>query len=124
MLNKPNIVELCNGELKDYLIELVKRDLQNIPQDMRCRRRDLAEAILACNKETGVRNELKTIVGDAVMRWSPSSGDHLTKYGFVTTKGKNHYKLKWGQYFVSIATSPSDRRSAINTKADSIKTFF
>ena len=124
MLNKPNIEEFCKDEFHDYLLELVKRDLQNLPPDLRCRRRDLAEAILACNKETGERNKLKDAVSDAMMNWSSSTGDHLTKYGFITTKGRTHYKLKRGSYFVSISASPSDRRSASNTRADAIRTFF
>ena len=124
MLNKPNINELCPGELTDYVLELVKRDLKNIPSDHRCRRKDLAEAILSCNKETGNRQEIRDALSKEVLNWSPSSGSHLTRYGIATIKGRTHYKIKWGAYCVSIAASPSDRRSLINTRSDAEHTFF
>ena len=126
MLNKPKLEELCHDEFRDYVIELIQKDLSNIPPTMHCRRRDIAEALLACNKATGERQEIKQAVCNSVMNWSPSAVDHLTKYGFYTTKGRTHYKLRWRDcaHVMSISTSPSDRRNGANAKADATRIFF
>ncbi|MBO4735898.1 MAG: hypothetical protein J5614_05825, partial [Paludibacteraceae bacterium] len=74
MLKKPNINELCPGELTDYVLELIKRDLKNFPDNYHCRRKDLAQAILACNKEIGNRREIKEALSKEVLNWTTSSG--------------------------------------------------
>ena len=126
MINKPQLPELCQDEFHDYIIELIRKDLQNIPTTMHCRRRDLAEALLSCNKETGNRERIKQELCHLMLDWSPSSVDHISKYGFYTTKGRTHYKLKGKgcAHVMSISTSPSDRKNAANAKADAARIFF
>ena len=37
MILKPEIPEMCRNEIKDFLLELVQRELRNIPEGMQSR---------------------------------------------------------------------------------------
>jgi hypothetical protein len=128
MLNKPSIQELCKDEIKDFILELVKRELQNVPADLHCRRRDLCEAILLYNKQTGERETIKQNVLGILKTWDrrPDQIKDLTSMGFTVIKGKTHYKLRWNNssYFATLASSPSDHRANYNKVSDATKTFF
>ena len=128
MLKKPAIEELCRDEIKDFLLELVRRESANLPADARCRRKDLCEAILACNRETGERAKLRKEVCDAVKNWKAQAEQiaALERLGFTVIKGKKHYKLRWRDsgYFTALSASPSDLRSGANSVADTVFLFF
>ena len=128
MLKKPAIDEICQDEMKDFLLELVASELRNIPADVRNRRKELCEAILACNRETGKRAALCGNVCDIVKNWK-AQGEQITKLealGFTVIKGKKHYKLRWHNsgYFSALSASPSDCRSGANSAADAVSLFF
>ena len=128
MLKKPVVDEICRDEIRDFLLELVRREYANLPADARCRRKDLCEAILACNKETGERAKLRREVCDAVKNWKAQAEQiaALERLGFTVIKGKKHYKLRWRDsgYFTALSTSPSDLRSGANSVADTVSLFF
>jgi hypothetical protein len=128
MLTKPKIEEICKDEFRDYLIELVKKDLQNIPADYFCRRREIATAILNCNKETGSRERTKQELCSIIpsITFANTKDGDLSKLGFRLIKGKSHYKLRWKEssYCVIVSATPSDRRFKVNIQADIAKTFF
>lgn len=128
MLKKPAADELCRDEIKDFLLELVRREYANLPADARCRRKELCEAILACNKETGERAKLRKNVCDTVKNWRAQAEQIATleRLGFTVIKGKKHYKLRWHDsgYFTALSASPSDLRSGANSVADTIFLFF
>ncbi len=128
MLKKPAVDEICRDEIRDFLLELVRREYANFPADARCRRKDLCEAILACNKETGERTKLRRNVCDAVRNWKaqPEQINALERLGFTVIKGKKHYKLRWREsgYFTALSASPSDLRSGANSVADTVSLFF
>ena len=128
MLNKPAIDELCRDEIRDFLLELVRRESSNLPADARCRRKDLCEAILACNRETGERAKLRKEVCDAVKNWKAQAEQIATleRLGFTVIKGKKHYKLRWRDsgYFKALSASPSDLRTGANSVADAVSLFF
>ena len=128
MLKKPAIDEICRDEIKDFLLELVRRESANLPADARCRRKDLCEAILACNRETGERAKLRKEVCDAVKNWKAQAEQiaALERLGFTVIKGKKHYKLRWRDsgYFTALSASPSDLRSGANSVADTVSLFF
>ena len=128
MLKKPDIDEICRDEIRDFLLELVRRESANLPADARCRRKDLCEAILACNKETGERAKLRKEVCDAVKNWKAQAEQiaALERLGFTVIKGKKHYKLRWRDsgYFKALSASPSDMRTGANSVADAVSLFF
>ncbi len=128
MLKKPAIDEICRDEIRDFLLELVRRESDNLPADARCRRKDLCEAILACNRETGERAKLRREVCDAVKNWKAQAEGiaALERLGFTVIKGKKHYKLRWHDsgYFTALSASPSDLRSGANSVADTVFLFF
>ena len=128
MLKKPAIDEICRDEIKDFLLELVRRESANLPADARCRRKDLCEAILACNRETGERAKLRKEVCDAVRNWKAQAEQiaALERLGFTVIKGKKHYKLRWRDsgYFKALSASPSDMRTGANSVADAVSLFF
>ena len=128
MLNKPNIEEMCRDEVRDFLLELVGRELQNLPADARCRRKELCEAILAANRATGERARLRRGICDAVKNWK-AQGEQVTaieRLGFTVIKGRKHYKVRWHEsgYFKSLSASPSDSRTGANSVAEVISLFF
>lgn len=128
MLNKPQIKELCHDELKDFILDLVKKELQRIPPELHCRRRELCEALLLCNKETGERERIKQNVINVVSAWSVRK-DQITaleSLGFHVVKGKTHYKVIWNDssYRTTLSSSPSDRRANQNHISDITRTFF
>ena len=128
MLKKPAIDEICRDEIRDFLLELVRREYANLPADARCRRKDLCEAILACNKETGERARLRREVCDAVKNWKAQSEQIATleRLGFTVIKGKKHYKVRWRDsgYFKALSASPSDLRTGANSVAETVSLFF
>ena len=128
MLKKPAIDEICQDEMKDFLLELVARELRNMPEDARCRRKELCEEILACNHETGKRAALCKNVCDAVKNWKAQTEQiaKLEALGFNVIKGKKHYKLRWRDsgYFKALSASPSDCRTGANSVAETISLFF
>ena len=128
MINKPPIKELCKDELKDFVLDLIKRELQNIPHDLHCRRRELCESLLLYNKETGERERIKKDVISVVSAWSVRKDqiNALESLGFHVVKGKTHYKMIWNDssYRTTLSGSPSDRRANQNHITDITRTFF
>ena len=128
MLKKPAIDEMCRDEMKDFILELVERELRNLPPDSRCRRKELCEAILATNRETGNRAALCKNACEAVKNWQARNEQiaKLEALGFTVIKGKKHYKLRWHDsgYFTALSASPSDHRSGANSVAETISLFF
>lgn len=128
IIRKPHVEELCIDEMKDFILELISRELSTLPPDFNCRRRELCEAILNCNKPTGVRTTTKEIVNSIVKDWKgrPDQISTLNSYGFKITKGKTHYKMRWhdSEYFKTLPSTPSDRRTGANATSEVNKTFF
>ena len=128
LLNKPVVDEMCKDELKDFLLELVERELRNIPVDAQCRRKELCEAILNSNWKTGDRAKLCKQVCDVAKDWK-AQGEQintLERLGFTVIKGKKHYKGRWHDsgYCKTLSASPSDGRTGANSVAEVISLFF
>ena len=128
MLNKPQIEELCDGEFNDYILELIKRDVRNIPEGTCCRRRDIGNAILACNQEVGERERVKKELCNIIPKitFNNLQEGKLSKLGFQLIKGKTHFKLSWkgGEYRVTFSATPSDHRFQNKIKVDVGHVFF
>ena len=60
MIVKPEIPEMCRNEIRDFVLELVQRELRNIPKGTLTRRKELCEAILTVNRESGDRADCRT----------------------------------------------------------------
>ena len=127
-LEKPEIPEFCDGEIRDFLLELVQRELKNIPAGVECRCRDLCEAILAANSKSGHRAKIRDAAGEILKTWKAQESQiaALTKLGFTIAQGKKHYKLRWNQspYFITLTATPSDVRGGANSASDLNKRFF
>lgn len=128
MILKPEIPEMCRNEIRDFLIELVQRELRNIPDGTQSRRKELCEAILSVNAESGERARLREEVGSLVKAWKAQEEQitGLERLGFTITKGKKHYKMRWRDsgYFKTLSASPSDFRSGANGLAEMLAKFF
>jgi len=124
----PKITELCEGELNDFLVELVRRELRNIPPDFYCRRRELCEAFLSCNSEIGNRARMKDGLTSILRQWSSRKDQiaGLERLGFHLTKGKTHWKIRVqnSNYYAAISATPGDRRSGVNSATNSVSVFF
>ena len=127
-MRRPTITELCTGEIDDFLYELVQKDLQNIPPDMHCRRRELCEALLACNKEEGERRKMREDMTKILRSWNASPGQirKLEQLGFHVTTGRTHMKLRWkgSEYYATLAATPSCHRNGINAARNAVAAFF
>lgn len=97
MMIKPEITEMCRNEVMDFIIELVQRELRNIPEGTQSRRKELCEAILSVTVESGERAKLREDAGSLVKAWKAQEEqiDGLERLGFTVTKGKKHYKMRW-----------------------------
>lgn len=128
MMLKPEIPEMCRNEVKDFVIELVQRELRNISDGTQSRRKELCEAILAVNAESGERAKLREETGTLVKEWKAQAEQitGLERLGFTVTKGKKHYKMRWRDsgYFKTLSASPSDVRTGANGLAEMLATFF
>ena len=128
MILKPEIAEMCRNEVRDFIIELVQRELRNVPEGMQSRRKELCEAILAINAESGERAKLRDAAGNLVKAWKAQEEQisGLERLGFTVTKGKKHYKMRWRDsgYFKTLSASPSDFRSGANGLAEMLAKFF
>lgn len=128
MLKQPEIRELCQGEIRDFILELVEKELRNIPADLHCRRRELCETILAYNRPVGNRTAVKQKVLGILKQWDAKK-EHISSlesFGFNIVKGKTHYKMRWNNstYCTSLSSSASDRRANLNSIQDATRTFF
>lgn len=128
LLKKPEIPEMCPDEIRDFVLELVRRELQNLPEEELSRRKELCQALLAVNKESGHRAKLREAAGALVKNWQAQQEQirGLEKLGFTITKGRKHYKLRWNEsgYFKTLSTSPSDFRSGANGLSELLTKFF
>ena len=128
MMTKPEIPEMCRNEIRDFVLELIQRELRNIPDGMQSRRKELCEAILAVNAESGERARLREEAGNLVKAWKAQEEQivGLEGLGFSITKGKKHYKMRWRDsgYFKTLSASPSDFRTGANGFAEMLAKFF
>ncbi len=128
MLNRTQIPEMCQDEIKDFLLGLVRKELKNLPADENCRKKDLCEAVLAVNREKGERQRLFQSAGEILKDWKAQEAQiaALEKLGFTVIKGRKHYKMRFRElpYQVIISASPSDKRSGANNISELEKLFF
>ena len=119
---------MCPDEIRDFVLELVRRELQNLPEEELSRRKELCQALLAVNKESGHRAKLREAAGALVKEWRAQKEQivGLERLGFTVTKGKKHYKLRWNDsgYFKTLSASPSDHRSGANGLSELVTKFF
>lgn len=127
-MNLPTIRELCKGEINDFILELVQKDLNNIPPNVHNRRRELCEAILSCNRIVGDRARIKETMASILKTWSARKDEinKLEGMGFKITKGKTHFKMRFNEsaYFSALPTSPGDHRTGSNTATHAVSAFF
>lgn len=128
MMLKPEIPDMCRNEVRDFVIELVQRELWNIPDGTQSRREEFSEVILSQNRESGERAKLREETGTPVKEWKVQAEQitGLERLGFTVTKGKKHYKMRWRDsgYFKTLSASPSDFRTGANGLAEMFSRFF
>ena len=93
-LNQPSIPEFCDGEIRDFVLELVGRALKEIPAEKECRRRELCEALLSANRESDERARLRDAADEILKDWKAQESQITAqeKLGFTVTQGRKHYK--------------------------------
>lgn len=116
LMLKPEIPEMCQSEIRDFVIELVQRELRNIPEGTQSRRKELCEAILAVNAGSGERAKLRDEAENLVKAWKAQEEQiaGLERQGFAVTKGKKHYKMRWRDsgYFKTLRRISEPERMA------------
>ena len=50
MLKKPEIPEMCQDEIRDFVLELIRRELQNLPPEELSRQSIFCANIQMCEK--------------------------------------------------------------------------
>lgn len=129
IITKPEIKEICDGEIHDFILELVEQALEKAPQYQTNRRKELCQALLAANRVVGKRDTMCKNVGAVLKTWNASHKQVsiLKKYGFSLNRGNNgHYKLRWNDspYFETLSGSPSDHCSGRNASTTFKYNFF
>lgn len=127
-MNLPHIQEICPGETNDFLLELVRKERNNIPPGCFCRRAELCDAILSINKEVGNRARMKSTLITTLRQWCARKDQiaQLESMGFRLTKGRTHYKIRINNsaYFLAVGSTPSDHRSGSNAVYNAQAVFF
>jgi hypothetical protein len=128
MIRSSGFLELCPGEINDFILELVQNCLNNIPPDVHNRRRDLCEEILKHNKPVGERAKAKEVVTSTLKDWSARKDQikRLENAGFSVVKGRTHFKMRFNNsaYQLTLSASPSDHRAGHRTVSDALLAFF
>ena len=127
-MNYPNLPELCQGEFNDFLLELIRKELRNIPADAHCRRKELCEAFLACNTDCGQRSQLRERLALQLKTWCARKDQiqAIERLGFRVIKGKTHYKVRAdnSNYCLTLAATPGDKRTGLNAVQSASQMFF
>lgn len=105
----------------------IRKEVKNIPEETKCRRREICEALLSVNHEIGVRAALRNEACTVLKGWNAQESQiaALEKLGFGVTKGRKHYKLRRDNsaFFTSVSATPSDKRAGANLTAEFVKLF-
>lgn len=127
-MNLPAITELCHGEIQDFVLDLVQKELRNIPPNVYNRRREICESILKCNHIEGNSAKVRDTMVSVLKTWSARQSEinELEALGFHITQGRTHYKMRFNNsiYFSSLPTTPGDRRTGSNTATHAVSAFF
>ena len=128
IITKPEIKEICIGEIQDFLLELVEKELRNLPPDELSRRKELCQAILGRNRKVGVRDAMRSDLATVMKSWSASDRQITTleNYGFRVIRNRTHFKVRWNEspYFETLSCSPSDYRTGANAISELNRKFF
>ena len=131
MLKKPLIEEMCEGEIHDFLLELVTNVLRKLPDDNNSRRKELCQAICDANPKVGKQDSLKRDLQTVIRDWQgkPEQIEALEKLGFSCNKEnkRKHYRVRWKdwrKYAGTLPASPSDHNAWKNTWSQLEKMFF
>lgn len=121
--------ELYPGEVRELLLEVLKRALTTVVQE-KSRRFDIVQDIIRNNKFEGLRGEnakeLERLLS-AYEGMTKPVRQGLEKLGFVISDDGKHYKLVYhgdDRYWGSLSKTPSDVRSGKNNMRDLINKVF
>lgn len=128
IITKPEIKEICNGEIQDFLLDLVEKELRNLPPDELSRRKELCQAILDRNRKVGNRDAMRSDLAAVMKSWNASNKQisALEHYGFQVIRNRTHFKVRWNEspYFKTLSCSPSDHRTGANSISELNRKFF
>lgn len=127
LLNAGKEEELFEGEIIDFLIELIQKASNDSNKPSRSYH--ICESLLEANNSLGkrqaIKEKLKEILTD--WKWSDKKRTELSSLGFDVKEDGKHIKAIFGgddRYTLVIAKTPSDRRGNLNTFSDACKTLF
>ena len=126
------LTELYAGEFKDHLLSVLSANLGACSEtDYTSRRYDIFKNMLECNEVSGQQNKLRTELRRLLLSnniHSPNIVRELRNLGFeMVPRGSGHvqlYPIGYPQYALTLASTPSDRRTRENEISQIIKKLF
>lgn len=124
--------ELYEGEIKDVVLRVLRKEYESINADAKSARRrkcDILKNLLENNSDSGKYDEIKAIITGAFKNGRLDASDiaSLENNGFTVenTKG-GHFKITYGdnRYVLTFASSSSDHRSGENMISDTMNMLF
>lgn len=121
--------EFYPEEIKDVVLELLDKTGQSMGKSEEKRRSyHILQDIKACNNISQYRDKMKQSIREIIERGNINKRtvSDLEKLGFQR-RGNDHQKIYFNgdeRYFVTLASTPSDRRGVKNTAHDAIDLMF
>lgn len=121
--NKPllfygNEEDLYEGEIKDFVLSLIEREIKNIPE--KTRKRDVFQSLIESNEYTGTGESIVKQIKTAFKDYSSLAGSTkqiLESLGFEVVVTKEHYKIYFKgdkRYLVILSKTSGDHREGRN----------
>lgn len=116
--------QLCQDEIKDFLLDLIKEELKKTDSDpnlRETRKYHVLASILKLNHKTGVKDKVELELKEVLRQtqtMDQKTRRRLKELGFAIIDKGAHYKLVYQddeRYTFTVSRTPSDRRAYLNS---------
>lgn len=114
--------EFYTGETREFILETLKRSLNNIPKGTR--RYDVVSNVIESNGQSGILEEKRAEIKH-IFRQGKNISRHLQHMGFKVAAVGKHYKCTYygdSRYMVTLSCTPGDCRTDMNEAMITINT--
>jgi hypothetical protein len=117
-------MDLYEGEIKDMVIKILEKELKSMDADSNLkesRKYHVLKSIIQGNPKTEKGEQIRALLRDILNKDGSFNGvkrRQLNDLGFTVEEGGKHYKITFAnddRYMFTLAKTPSDFRSNLNT---------
>lgn len=125
--------ELCSGEIRDFLLDLISDEIKRTESDpnlRESRKYHVLRSIIKENKKIGVKDKIRDELKEVLRQneeMDRKTRRKLKDMGFEIYEKGSHFKLVYKEderYAFTLSRTPSDRRAYLNSfQTASLKIF-